>query len=172
MTKLLFAVALAGCYHAATPADPQTKLEHDTNVRLGQLRAENPSLDPILNDAFAFAVFRDVGESEIGRGNTVGDGVLYEHGVPSGYIALHQPATGANMNNRNYTELLVLRDASQVALLKAGNLDLIDPPVVFIHGRQPIETPSSGTVALIVLERGARMPVTVAGQQLQFEPRG
>jgi hypothetical protein len=111
MTKLsLVGLALAGC---ASQAHPQattttTNLQMEANITLGAMRAHNPGIDPVLRESMAYAVFPDSGKQ----------GVLFEYGKPTGYVALANPA------GESYSELLVLRDERDIAALKEGHLSL------------------------------------------------
>ncbi|HTR56165.1 MAG TPA: hypothetical protein VMJ10_36070 [Kofleriaceae bacterium] len=174
MTKLvLVVVALAACATTYATAQRELGLEERTNMELGMLRERNPSLAPILRDSFAFAVFPSVGEGQIGTGGAYGHGVLYVNGLPAGFVAMHQPASGLDLQGRTYTEVLLLRDQDHVEELKAGQLDLVDAPVVFMREGRDISTAGiPGTVALIEQRGGARLGVSVAGQQIVYEPRG
>jgi len=175
MSRVVFAAAaaaaLAGCI--STSAVREENLEERTNIELGALRARHPTLAPILRDSFAFAVFPSVGETQMGTGGAYGHGVLYVHGLPAGFVAMHQPASGLDLRGRTYAEVLVLRDQDHVEKLKAGHLDLVDAPIVFLRSGREVSTAGiPGTVALIELRSGPRLPVSVAGQQIVYEPRG
>src|SRR5271167_3343083 len=111
MSKLLFAaVAMVGCFPTNTRVVYEDHFEDRVNAELGALRSEHPSMDKVLNDAYAFAVFPHIGEGQIGTGEAIGHGVLYVHGAPIGFVSLHQTPTGVNLISRSYTEVLVLRD--------------------------------------------------------------
>src|SRR6266850_3034016 len=73
------------------------------------MRARDPRIDPVLQKAYAYAVFPDAGRR----------GVLFAHGVPRGHVKL-EPSRAAN----EQAEVLVLRDQEQVDRLERGALDL------------------------------------------------
>jgi hypothetical protein len=131
MTKLTIAMiaALAGC--ASTRAEvratsPQLQAEHDANVTLGAMRARDPAIDKVLNTAYAYAVFPDVGKP----------GVLFENGRMAGYVRLDRHP------GDTFSELLVLRDRRDVDQMKIGVYDLArGTATVFVmpHGSNRVE---------------------------------
>jgi len=163
--KILIVVALAACtreYAAAhstyAAAQRELALKDRTNMELGLLHAVYPSLQPILRDAFAFAVF---------PGGAHGYGVLYVDSLPIGPVAI------LDLQGRTYTEVLVLRDRRDVEQLEAGRLELVDAPIVFMQEGRDISTAGiPGTIALIEQRGGPQLGVSVAGQQIVYEPRG
>lgn len=128
MTKLSIAMvamtgAIAGC--AATRAEvratsPQAQAEHDANVTLGAMRARDPAIDKVLKNAYAYAVFTDVGKP----------GVLFENGQMAGYVRLEQH------RGETFSEVLVIRDRRDVDQMKMGNYDLANgTATVFVMPR-------------------------------------
>jgi hypothetical protein len=106
--------ALGGCFIPQQPASKTDSLIYQANVMLGAMRATNPGLDPVLDNAYAFAVFPRATPEGIGQG------VLYQRGKPVRYVdTWHSPGTSAQ-GGPAHGELVLLRDASALANLEHG----------------------------------------------------
>lgn len=92
MTKLaLVGLALAACASSPAVRDTRMDLNKQANITLGAMRARDPGIDPVLHDAYAYAVFPDA----------TGTGVLYQNGQPIGYVRIQG-------ETRPSSELIVL----------------------------------------------------------------
>jgi hypothetical protein len=116
MTKLaIVGLAFAACASSPEVRDTRIDLQKQANITLGAMRARDPGIDPVLRDAYAYAVFPDAS----------GAGVLYEYGRPVGYVRLQgevQPTA----------ELILLTpnlQAEHVFLMPSGK------PTVEVAGR-------------------------------------
>ncbi len=178
MNKLSIAaivgLAFAGCASTkpATRQD-QTNLQQQTFTTLSEMRARDPSIDNVLANAYAYAIFPDIGKAGVGGvGGAFGRGVLYEHGQPIGYVKLEQGSVGAELGGETVAELLVLRNANDVQRLKEGHFDLgANISAVALKSGAAAAADFRGGRAVFVMPHGGLMvDVSVEGQRIDYQP--
>lgn len=149
MRKLVFvaaaALAFAGCATKPATVSDRDRLEQQASSTLGQMRAKDAHIDPLLHGAYAYAVFPDVGKT----------GILFEKGVPTGYVKVAQRPAGAE--GRKHAELLILRDQGQVDRLKQGELD---------------SSAMQGATVFVMPRGSSTVEASITGQRIEFQPAG
>ena len=179
MTKLVISalatVAIAGCAtKPATRAD-QNSLQAQARTTLGEMSARNAGVESAIHDAYAYAVFPDIGKAgALGAGGAFGRGVLYVHGQPAGFVKLEQASAGLELGGMTYAELLVLHDAAQVDKLQRGELDLgAGASAVILKAGAAADTDTvRGADVIVMPHGGAMIDVSVRGQRIQYAPAG
>ena len=165
---------LAGC--ATTPDTPAERqsLEARANATIQTMTARDPGLQSVLDQAYGYAVFPEIGKGGALVGGAHGIGVVYEQGRPVGYVELNQGSIGAQLGAQTFSELIVFRNQPALQRLKAGNFDLgAGASAVALTAGAAAATRFEGGVAVFVMPQGGLMvDVSVSGQQLNYEPRG
>lgn len=169
------AVALAaGC--ATTPDTPAERdgLEQRAVATLDIMKARDPSLAPVLDDAVGYAVFPEIGKGGAIVGGAYGHGVVFQHGRPVGFVELSQASIGAQLGGQTFAELIVLRDDAALDRLKSDNLDLgADASAVALTSGGGRGVQFEDGVAVFVMPRGGLMvDISVHGQKIDFSGRG
>ena len=179
MSKLVLfaaaALAFAGCATKPATIPDQYSLQSRANATLGEMRSKDPRIDQVLGDAYAYAVFPDIGKAgAVGVGGAFGRGILYEHGHQTGFVKLEQASAGAELGGQTYAELLVLRNQDEVNKLESGELDLnANASAVLVKSGAALSTDSiRGAMVFIMPRGGAMVEAAVAGQRIEFEPAG
>jgi lipid-binding SYLF domain-containing protein len=176
MKKLIFAALLAALAPAcaSTPKNPQevATLESKASSTLAEMRQKDPSIDQALENAYAYAVFPEVGKAGFIVGGANGNGVLYEQGKPTGSVTISKASVGAQAGAQTFAELVVLKDQDQVNQLKSGSLDLgaHASAVVLKAGAGAASSTTGGTTVFLMPRGGAMVDASIAGQQIKFEP--
>jgi len=176
MKKLIFAAVAAvlvpAC--ASTPKTPQevATMQSRAGTTVAEMRQRDPSITPVLDNAYAYAVFPEVGKAGFIAGGASGSGILYERGRPSGNVKLTQASLGAQAGAQTYAELVILNNQDQVNKLKNGSFDLGANvnAVVLKQGAAATTGTARGTTVFVMPKGGAMVDISVAGQQLKFEP--
>ena len=120
-------------------------------------------------------MFPDVGKAGVGAvGGALGRGILFEQGVPSGYVKIEQASLGAQLGGQKYAELLVLRDQTEVDKLKNGQLDLgANVSAVIVNKGAALSSDTVRGATVFVMPRGGAMvEASIAGQRIDFVPAG
>lgn len=179
MTKLvisaLASVALAACATKPATVSEQSSLDAQARSTLGQMAARDSRINDVLHDAYGYAVFPDIGKAgAAGVGGAFGRGVLFIHGMPSGFVKLEQASAGVELGGETFAELLVLHTPAEVQKLKRGELDLgAGASAVVLKEGAAINSPTIRGADVFVMPRGGAMvEVSVRGQRIQYAPAG
>jgi lipid-binding SYLF domain-containing protein len=169
------ALAFAGCATKPATVSDRDRLEQQADSTLGEMRAKDARIDQVLHGAYAYAVFPDVGKAGIGgAGGAFGRGILFEKGVPTGYVKVEQASLGATLGGQKYAELLILRDERQVDQLKQGEFDLgANVSAVIVKKGAALSSDTLQGATVFVMPRGGAMvEAAISGQRIEFVPAG
>src|SRR6185295_20379584 len=100
-------LGIAACATAPKTASERRSLEESADATLGSMESRDPALKPLLDSAYAYAVFPDIGKGGAVVGAAYGRGVLFEQGRPAGYVELNQGSIGAQLGAQSFAELIV-----------------------------------------------------------------
>lgn len=176
MKKLLMSIALAtaavgACAHRPDTAAEQRSLEQRANATLATMQQRDPGLRNLLGASAGYVVFPEIGKGGLVVGGASGMGILYERGRPVGTVRLTQASIGALAGGQTFSELIVIRDPYNVQQLKAGQFKLSGDISAVALQAGASASGMLGPMSVFVMPRGGLMvDVSVAGQQLSFEP--
>jgi lipid-binding SYLF domain-containing protein len=119
----LGASALVGCSTAPQSAERRDLLVQQGQTALAAMKIEDPSLGPVLESSYGYAVFPSVGKGGVGLGGAYGRGVVYEQGRLVGYSDLSQATIGFQLGGQEFSEVLVFEDARAMNRFKTGELE-------------------------------------------------
>lgn len=177
MSKLscvvLTAVCAAACASAPKSAQDRQTLQQQANVAVGQMINRDPTLQPTLQHAYAYAIFPEVGKAgALFAGGAYGRGVLYVQGHPAGFVTLTQGSVGFELGGQTFSELLVLNTPQQVASLQAGQFDVgAQASAVIVKSGAAAQTQFANNVGVFVMPRGGLMAgISLTGQQINYQP--
>lgn len=176
MLKLIAVCALAAtaCGGGAPKTEAQRdRLEDSAQATLKEMEFRDPSLRELLDQAYAYAVFPQIGKGGAIVGGAFGRGLLYERNRPTGAVELTQGSIGAQLGGQSFAELIVLRNADDVAQLKSGTFDVggSASAVALTEGAARAANVGANANAVFVLPRGGLMAdLSVTGQTLRFQP--
>jgi len=117
------AFALAGCEGTTgySRAD-RTALQTQGQAALRQMEAQDPGLRDAVDNAYAYAIFPEVGKAAAGVGVAGGRGAVYQNGNVIGYTELNGGSIGAQAGGATFSELVLFRDQNALSQLENGNL--------------------------------------------------
>lgn len=166
----VMALAMAGCENTGTMATGPNSESHGAAIHeraraaLEQMEAADASLRDRINNAYAYAIFPEVGQAAVGIGGAGGHGVVFQQGNPIGYATLHEGSVGAQIGGNTYSELILFKDADSMAAFRNGNLTLgADAQATlvksgaaatgqFVHGTQVFVLPKGGLMAGVAID--------------------
>lgn len=167
----LFAGLFAGCATApATQAERQS-LQTSARATLDEMIARNPAIQDTIRNAPGYAVFPSIGKGGVLVGGAHGRGILYERGVPTGFVSVEQASIGAQLGGQTFAQLLVLRTPQQVADVRAGRFTAgADLGVVVLTTGASARTNFNPNASVFVMPRGGLMvDVSVNGQRIKYQ---
>ena len=89
---------IAGCATAPSTRAEQQGLQQQADATLSAMIARQPALRDVTRNALAYAVFPSIGKGGVVVGGAYGKGILYEGGVPTGFVSLSQASIGAQLD--------------------------------------------------------------------------
>ncbi|MBS1124713.1 MAG: hypothetical protein H6Q90_6941 [Deltaproteobacteria bacterium] len=170
----LLMVALAACATAPKTAGGRRDLEASAQATLQTMRTKDPGLGALLQSAYGYAVFPEIGKFGMVAGGAYGRGILYERGRKVGFVELNQGSFGAQLGAQTFSELIVFRTKFDVAKLKAGDFSLgaNASAVALTTGASATAQFTEGVVVFTMARGGLMAELTVSGQQLNYSPGG
>jgi lipid-binding SYLF domain-containing protein len=168
---LLAAVGLfaVGCAHAPTKPGERADLKAEAAKMLSQMEAADPSLKPVLDQSLAYIVFPSVGSGGFIIGGGAGSGVLYEHGVQTGFAELSKLQAGALVGGQSFAQVVAIKEPQALADLKSGRFDFgaQASAVIIRTGAASAATFENGVAVFIQPLRGAMVNASIGGQKIR-----
>lgn len=170
-TIALLAALFAGCATAPATRAEKESLQTSARATLDEMIARNPAIQDTIRNAPGYAVFPSIGKGGVLVGGAHGQGILYEHGVPTGYVSVEQASIGAQLGGQTFSQLLVLRTPQQVVDVKAGRFTAgADLGVVVLSQSAGAQTNFNPNASVFVLPRGGLMvDVSINGQRIKYQ---
>jgi lipid-binding SYLF domain-containing protein len=169
------AVSLVACATAPKTAPERQALVTNAEATLKSMQARDPGLRDLLRNSAGYAVFPSIGKGGFLVGGAYGRGIVYEKGKDIGFVELNQAQLGALLGGETFSELIVFKNPEGVRRLRGGEYNLAgNASAVILQTGAATQTQfGRDGVAVFVMPRGGAMvDVSVAGQRLNFEPKG
>lgn len=163
-----------GCKAAPDSAAERMELERSAYAALMQLKEINPAVyNEYSKSAVGIAVFPTVGKGGFIFGGAYGQGVLFEQGVPVGYVGITQGTIGAQIGGQAFREVIFINDPAKLADLKAEKLETAaQATAVAITANAAAHANYDNGVAIFTFgAQGAMAEATVGGQGFKYQPR-
>lgn len=132
----------------------------------------DPTLKPVIDRSLAYAVFPDAGKGGFIVGGGYGSGVLYEHGVITGYCAISEGEVGLLIGGQSFSQLLVFTTSQALSDFKDGKFALkADASAVALKaGAAGKSVSTTGVDVYIYSSSGLMADASVGGETITFTP--
>lgn len=162
------AFAMAGC-ESTTPSDPNLYNDR-AKLSLQQMEQTDSGLQSVLDNAYGYVLFPEVGKAAVGIGGANGRGVVYEQGRPIGYATLSQGSVGVQLGGETYAELIIFKNADAMAAFRNGDLTLgADASATIVKAGAASAIQFQHGTAVVVQPKGGLMAgVAINGQTIHF----
>lgn len=167
------AVTLTGCEtNKPQSSANRVDLHNQAQTSLQQMIAADPKLQDVVNNAYGYAIFPEVGKAAVGVGGASGNGVVYRNGEVVGTAKLDQASLGVQLGGETYTQLVVFQNEDAFNRLVNGNLNFgAQTSATIIKSGAAGSAPFDQGVAVYILPRGGLMAgVSVNGQKFTYHP--
>lgn len=171
----LAGIPVAGIVGCST--EPKTHAERmDLKADADRVVAQAQQTDPTLRDFMArsagYAVFPDAGKGGLIAGGAYGKGVLYEHGVMTGYCDMTQATIGAQAGGQSFSEIICFETPQKLNQFKQNQFTFnAQATAVALSSGAAANARYSDQVAVFVTsQEGLMAEATVGGQQFRFRP--
>lgn len=156
---------------------PETRAEEQAAISQARatvqtMTARDPSLQAVLDRAYGYIVFPQVGEGAFIVGGARGRGVAFERGRPVGFTTITEGSIGLQAGGQSFSEIVVFEDPGAFQRLRSGQFDLTADAqaIALTAGVAANATFQGGTAVFVLPEGGLMAGVSVGGQQINFQP--
>jgi len=150
----------------------------DLKSEADRVIADAQRTDPTLGDFMArsagYAVFPATGEAGLVIGGGYGKGVLYEHGLMTGYCDMTEATVGAQIGGQKITEIICFETIDRVNEFRAGKYTLsAEATAVALKSGAATSARYQDNVAVFITsQEGLMAEASVGGQKFRFTPAG
>ncbi len=176
-TLLAVAAAMAmitGC--KSTPETPEEKqvLHDQAQAMLAEMKRKDPTLGPLLDSSYGYAIFPEVGEGAFILGGSYGHGEVYETGRFIGHADISGASVGLQAGGAQFAELLIFQNNQAMQQFKKGGFSFeAGASAVALKAGASAETNFRNGVAALTLPKGGLMAsAAIGGQRFTFTPIG
>ncbi len=173
MAALLTGLAiLSGCATAPPSAEGKAALNLDVETALAEAKVQDPSLQALLDRAYAYAIFPTVGKGAIGVGGAYGKGEVFERGKMIGFCDLSQATIGLALGGQSFTEIIVFINEAALTEFKNGKLKFAAQATATAlkAGDSANAQFTDGVSVLTSNPQGLMGEVAMGGQTFTFQP--
>jgi lipid-binding SYLF domain-containing protein len=161
-----------GCATAPKTEEARQTLRDEARASLDQLKAADPGLNDVLQNANGYAIFPNAKKGGFIAGAAYGRGEVYEQGKMIGFADIKQGSVGAQIGGQEFRELVVFQ--TREALHKLKNNDFTfgaNASAVIVEKGKAASTEFKNGVAVYVMPiKGAMLEAAIAGQKFTFVP--
>jgi len=171
---LLLSLALASCASTPNPGNETDRslLHIRTSGAIADFKAQDPSMDAVFKDAYAYAVFPRIVTAAVGIGGAHGDGEVYQKGQFVGYADVTQASVGAQLGAQRYAEIVFFQNESAFVEFKYGSMEF-DARATAVAASEGAATAANyrhGVLVFTLPESGLMAQAAIGTQKFRFEP--
>ncbi len=179
MRNLLLSLVSVGmvAFVAACATEPNSQsqrqaLADNAQTSLKSMEAKDPGLADVVNNAYAYVTFPDIGKGGFVIGGAWGRGVVYEQGRMVGFAAVSEGSLGITAGGQTYAELIVFKDQSAFHKFQNGDFTIgAGASVVALKaGAAAAAEFRNGMVVFIQNQGGLMADASINGQKVSFHP--
>lgn len=165
------AVLLAGCSGEPSSQVDRSQLSTDAQSSMQTFYSVDPGVQDIINSAWGYAVFPNLGKGGLLVGGTWGRGQVYEQGVLAGYSTITQANFG-ELGGQSFDELLIFETKGALNRFKAGNFafDAHASAVLAKTGAAATAKYDNHVMVFTHPNAGAMLEAAIGGQAFSYEP--
>ncbi|HZK81175.1 MAG TPA: lipid-binding SYLF domain-containing protein [Humisphaera sp.] len=166
-----FAAATVGCDTASPNSAAERTVQRDeAHVTLEKMEAQAPWLTDMVNNAYGYAVFPNVGAAAIGIGGASGKGYVYKGGQSVGWVSLEQASVGVQLGGDTFGELIIFENDHALNRMMNNSVEFgADASATIIKAGAAGDANFAHGVKIYILPKGGLMAgVSVNGQKFHF----
>jgi lipid-binding SYLF domain-containing protein len=169
----LSVLALSACTTAPATDQDKVNLQSDINATLVRLNQKDPTLQATLSQAYAYAIFPEVGSGAIVFGGSYGHGEVFQAGQLIGYADISQATFGAQIGGQSFAEILIFQNDAALQNFKKGDMQFSSAAssVAMKTGGASVSQSQIGVIAMVYPEGGLEVSAAIGGQTFSFVPK-
>jgi len=167
--SIIFAAAVA----QAWSPDKNDKLELSAAKAIINAKEKDPSLAKWFDEAYAYAVFPNVGKAGIGIGGAYGKGIVIKADVTVAETSLSQATIGFQLGGQVYSEFVMFKDQTAFDHFSRGNFEMGAQvsAVAVTLGASADANYDGGVAVFTIAEGGLMYEATVGGQKFKYKAK-
>src|SRR4051812_42021649 len=84
----------------------------DAKATVDAFKERDPDMGPLFTSNAGYIVFPEINKGAFIVGGASGEGILFEHGIPTGRIKMTQVTVGAQVGGKKYSELVFVQNSA------------------------------------------------------------
>ena len=135
-----------------------------------RLEEHDPGLRQVLDRAYGYAVFPNVGKAALVVGGAFGKGEVFERGKQIGYAGLVQLTLGVQLGGDTFTEFVIFRNKAALERFKAGRVRFAAnaSAVLVKAGAAASADHEAGVTVYVYAQGGMLLETAIGGQKFFF----
>lgn len=169
---VVVAIGLLGCATAPSTQAKREDLREEAIAALAQMRATDPGLEHhFLSSCYGYAVFPHIGKGGYVVGGSYGRGIVYRHGVATGYADISKASIGFQFGGQSYMEILAFENQGDYDRFTAGKMAFTADvsAVILKSGAAQSAKYTSGVAVFVKPIAGAMVEASLGGQQFTYQ---
>ena len=166
----LLALFVIGCQTTPPTEAKRETLDDESRAALNRFQREDPDLKNMLDSAYGYAVFPNIGKGGAIVGGAYGRGIVYEQGRMVGYADVRQATIGAQLGGQTFAETIVFQNKEAMDKFKANQLTFsaTASAVAIKAGAAKTARYSHGVAVFTMPNGGLMFEASVGGQQFTY----
>lgn len=163
---------LGACATAPRTGQEREQLETQVASTKERFLKEDPTMQALFDNAYAYAIFPDIVRGAAGIGATHGRGMVYQGGRFVGFCDVTQGTIGLQLGGQSFAQVLFLRSESAFNNFKGGNLSLAAQAtaVAASEGAAAVAEWENDIMVFTMTTTGLMFEAAVGGQRFSFVP--
>ena len=147
-------------------------LHAEVEAKLKEFKAQNPGLRQVMDDAYGYAVFPEVGKASLVVGGSYGQGEVFEQKKLIGYATISQFTIGVQIGGDAFAELILFENREALERFKAGKTEFAaNASAVLVRaGTAKVNDYTKGVKTMAMSEGGMLLEAAIGGQKFTFKP--
>jgi len=169
----ILAMGLVGCESTSgNSAANRTELSTSGKTAHDQMVAKDPQLQDLINSAYGYVIFPEVGKAAAVVGAAGGKGVVYQNGQEIGTVSMDQVGVGPQLGGETYSELVIFQNQQALERLKNDSLEFGgDMSATVVKAGAASGSQFANGVQVFIMPKGGLMAgIDVHGQKFTFHP--
>jgi lipid-binding SYLF domain-containing protein len=159
-----------GCATVPKSHAQRSQLEQDALATLAEIKAKDPSVQPLLDQAAGYIVFPEIKQGGFVVGGAGGRGVVFENGKRTAFAEMSQASLGAQIGGQKFAELVIVRDRFTLEKIKGGSFDFggqASATILRAGAASSTRFGANGVAVVVNPIGGAMVSLSVTGQRIK-----
>jgi lipid-binding SYLF domain-containing protein len=148
------------------------ELHAESKATVRRMAEEDPGLQPVVEKAYAYAVFPSVGKATAVIGGAYGKGEVFQGDQLVGYAGLVQLTVGVQLGGQTFSEIVVFENEEALKRFKVGRTAFAAnaSAVLVKAGAAASSNYDEGAMVFVSSEGGMMIEAAIGAQKFIFKP--